>query len=102
MCRRRLYFAGPAPRSETTVASPVAVVIGDIDIVSMVRFTDGRVEEFIHASLPKSTHEWSSFLTPEELVPVRQRASSSNDVSHRIHMLHALMLLASLGLCLIL
>ncbi|KAK1559898.1 hypothetical protein Q3G72_019723 [Acer saccharum] len=40
MCRRRLYFAGPAPRSETAGASPVAVVIGiigDVDIVSMVR-----------------------------------------------------------------
>ncbi|KAK1568450.1 hypothetical protein Q3G72_024639 [Acer saccharum] len=57
MCRRRLYFAGPAPRSETAGASPVAVVIGiigDVDIVSMVRFTVGRVEEFIHASLPET------------------------------------------------
>ncbi|KAK1587328.1 hypothetical protein Q3G72_011792 [Acer saccharum] len=57
MCRRRLYFAGPAPRSETAGASPVAVVIGiigDVDIVSMVRFTVGRVEEFIHASLSET------------------------------------------------
>ncbi|KAK0602232.1 hypothetical protein LWI29_031576 [Acer saccharum] len=53
----RLYFAGPAPRSETAGASPVAVVIGiigDVDIVSMVRFTVGRVEEFIHASLSET------------------------------------------------
>ncbi|KAK0579451.1 hypothetical protein LWI29_026485 [Acer saccharum] len=57
MCRRRLYFAGPAPRSETAGASPVAVVIGvigDVDIVSMVKFTVGRVEEFIHASLSET------------------------------------------------
>ncbi|KAK1582685.1 hypothetical protein Q3G72_017349 [Acer saccharum] len=57
MCRRRLYFAGPAPRSETAGASLVAVVIsiiGDVDIVSMVRFTVGRVEEFIYASLSET------------------------------------------------
>ncbi|CAH9131212.1 unnamed protein product [Cuscuta epithymum] len=62
--------------SELTVASG-ATVISTINRSMRAYATAILAAEYILHWLPKGTHQWSSFLTPEELVLILQRCSIS-------------------------
>ncbi|KAL5770089.1 hypothetical protein ACOSP7_014243 [Xanthoceras sorbifolium] len=72
------HVADPAEFCKSLAALTVdggATVISTINRSMRAYATAIVAAEYILCWLPKGTHEWSSFLTPEELVLILQRAS---------------------------
>ncbi|KAH7571574.1 hypothetical protein JRO89_XS04G0081400 [Xanthoceras sorbifolium] len=72
------HVADPAEFCKSLAALTVdggATVISTINRSMRAYATAIVAAEYILRWLPKGTHEWSSFLTPEELVLILQRAS---------------------------